>query len=224
MIYSSSRFNASTIAMEKYFPNFSISISKHSSGPEAGWKGSVQPIQTTSNLEELLDDIAMERPFYIQQGGAVFHHPDCKEIHQNYSWLNKIVDPHLAFDLEIKYWGGRKHPKAYVLSPTIPPYRRRHMYTDDSICAYAPWRNAWNWEHDTVADFMGLAIGWLIKWMIWNQTDTWIGEEVNHNPNYLLGIIGHDKQCWCGSGEKYKKCHQKLDEVQSRSLGRKLRR
>ena len=25
-------------------------------------------------------------------------------------------------------------------------------------------------------------------------------------------IIGRNDKCWCGSGEKYKKCHMKFDE------------
>lgn len=224
MVYSSSRFEASILAMEKYFPNFSLNISNNSSGPEARWRGAVQPIQTTNHLEELLDDIAVERLFYIQQGGIVFHHPNCKESHQNHNWSEKITNPGITFDLEVNYGGGMNHPKAFVLSPLIPSRKRKHMNFDGSICAYAPWRDAWNWKRDTVVDFMGLVLGWLIKWIVWDQTEIWIGEEVSHNTLYLLQAIRPDKQCWCSSGKMYKRCHQKSDELNARSLVRRLRR
>src|ERR1044071_8034874 len=163
---SSSRLEQSVVAMQEYFPNFSLRILEQSSGEEGRWRGRVQPIQTTDHLEELLDDIATERPFYIQQGGIVFHHPNCRANHQNHNWAEKITKPFITFEIEVKYWGGMKHPKAFIISPSIPAHKKRHMNSDDSICAYASWKDAWNWRRDTVVEFMGQILGWLIKWMV----------------------------------------------------------
>ncbi len=56
-----SRLEVSVEAMRHYFPNFSQSIRKIGIENVSVWQGSVQPIQSSEQLIELLDDIHNER-------------------------------------------------------------------------------------------------------------------------------------------------------------------
>lgn len=212
----SSRLGDSIELMRDYYPALSLAVSTTESGSEAIWTGRVQPIQTTDRLEQLLDDIHRERSIYVRPGGEVLHHPECISKHERHVWIDKLTNPRAIYELEIKYSGGKEHPKAYVLDPVLPEGRRKHVFGDGAICPYAPWKEVWLWEEHTVVDYMGHVLGWLIKWTVWDQTDTWIGPEINHDPGFLLRSVGPNRQCWCGSGKKYKKCHRVYDEAKAR--------
>jgi hypothetical protein len=213
---ASSPLAASVKGMRDYYPAFPLSFKDANEGRQAVWTGRVQPIRTMERLEDLLDDIHCERPFYVLPGGEVLHHPECAEEHTHHGWAEKLTNPHAVYELEVRYGGGRRHPKVYVRDPAIPEGKRRHMFGDGSICPYAPWQPIWQWEEHTVVDYMGHALGWLIKWMVWDQADIWIGPEMEHDPRFLLRTIGPNKPCWCGSGAKYKKCHRSTDEDSAR--------
>jgi len=202
--------------MRDYYPAFPVSFIETGEGRLAVWTGRVQPIRTTDGLEDLLDDIHNERPYYILPGGEVLHHNECTATHTDHGWAKGLPNPHAVYELEARYGGGRRHPKVYVRDPTLPEGKRKHMFGDDSICPYAPWRQIWLWEEHTVVDYMGHALGWLIKWTVWDQIDVWIGPEVDHDARFLLRSIGPNKPCWCGSGRKYKKCHKSTDEDNAR--------
>jgi hypothetical protein len=215
MTDDSSRLAASIEGMQAYYPALHLSIVKTEAGKLAIWRGRVQPIRTAERLEELLDDIYHERPFYILTGGEVLHHPSCRASHTS-RLGRKMTNPHAVYELEIRYSGGSRHPKAYVREPILSEKKRKHIFGDGSICPYAPWRQVWRWEYHTVVDYMAHALGWLIKWTVWDQADIWIGPEINHDPRWLLRTIGPNKPCWCGSGKKYKKCHRPTDEDKTR--------
>lgn len=209
-----SRLEASIERMRDYYPAFRSFIAETNQGREVRWIGKVQPIQTTDRLEELLDDIHHERLFYVLPGGEVLHHPTCAAKHMHHGWADKLTDPHAVYELEVRYGGGKQHPRAYVLHPVIPEDKRKHIFGDGAICAYAAWQHVWSGEEHTVVDYMGHALGWLIKWTVWDQIGIWIGSEMDHDPRFLLRSIGPNKQCWCGSGKKYKRCHRQADEAQ----------
>lgn len=211
-----SRLDASLEGMQAYYPAFSVRVSASGTERQAVWTGRVKPVQTSDRLEDLLDDIHHERPFYILPGGEVLHHPECEASHTHHGWAEKLTKPHAVYELEVRYGGGRQHPRAYVLDPVLPEEKRRHMFGDGSICPYAPWRQVWRWEAHTVVDYMTHALGWLIKWTVWDQVGVWIGPEMEHDPGFLLRTIGPNKPCWCGSGKKYKKCHRRTDEQSAR--------
>jgi hypothetical protein len=210
------RLEASIRAMQDYFPDFSLSIQMIGSGNIAVWKGKVQPIQSLEGLNELLDDIHCERPIHVMPGGEVRHHPTCTITHAHHDWMDKLKNPCLSFELEVRYNGGRRHPKAFIRAPVLPQHKWKHLFTDGSICPYAPWENIWRWDLNTVGDYMGHALAWLIKWIVWDQADIWIGPEKSHDRNFLLQNIGRNQKCWCGSGEKYKRCHLAQDETSLR--------
>jgi hypothetical protein len=211
------RLEASVEGMRDYYPAFSFSFVETAAGRLGVWTGRVQPIRTTDRLEDLLDDIHHERPYYILPGGEMLHHPVCSAVHENHGWAEKLSNPHAVYELEIRYGGGKRHPKAYVRDPALPEEKRRHTFGDGSICPYAPWHQVWRWEEHTVVDYMAHALGWLIKWTVWDQVGVWIGPEIDHDPRFLLRSIGPNKPCWCGSGNKYKRCHRPTDESSVRS-------
>jgi hypothetical protein len=213
MIDEAPRLDASIRAMQNFFPEFSLLLAPAGTGRMAVWKGRAQPIQTTEKLAELLDDIHHERPVYILSGGEVRHHSDCTAPHEHHDWAGKLDDLRIKFELEVKYDGGRRHPKAFVRNPPLPPCETLHLFSDGSICPYAPWESVWLWERDTVVDYLGHALIWLIKWTVWRQTGIWIGLEIGHERDFLLRSIGRNQECWCGSGVKYKRCHRERDQT-----------
>jgi hypothetical protein len=216
MADDSPRLDASIEGMRAYYPAFHLRVVETDRRRQAIWTGRIQPIQTTDRLEELLDDIHNEHNFYVLPGGEVLHHPTCTASHTNHGWAEKLTNPHAVYELEVRYGGGREHPKVYVRDPVLPKDNRPHTFGDDSICPYAPWQQIWRWEEHTVVDYMIHTLGWLIKWTVWTQAKIWIGPEMSHNSNFLLRTIGPNKQCWCGSGKKYKKCHKRMDEERAR--------
>lgn len=206
-----SRLGASIEAMRHYFPNFSRSIRKVGSRNVAVWQGSVQPIQSSEQLIELLDDIHNERPVKVIASGKIEHDSSCIATHRKHEWFDELKDFQISYDLAVVYDGSPSHPKAFVPNLVTPPHGYRHLNRDGSICAYAFWENIWLWQRDTVADYLGHALTWLIKWTIWCQVAVWIGPEVRHDPSFLVSEIGRNQQCRCGSGRKYKKCHLNAD-------------
>lgn len=203
-------------AMKEFFPDFSLSFQQNDSKCQAMWLGWVQPIQSADGLIELLDDIHQERPVHVMPGGEIRHKSSCIAIHQQYEWMNRLQGLRVSYELKVLYSGGRAHPKAFVRNLRIPPHGSNHIFQDGSICAYAPWQNVWRWNDDTVVEYLGQVLVWLIKWTIWCQAKVWIGTEVSHYPSELLQSIDRNDECWCGSGKRYKKCHLANDFNRSR--------
>lgn len=217
MDQESSRLEISKERMRDFFPAFSLYTLGEATHPELVWRGKVQPIRTKENLEQLLDDIHNQRPYFVMPGGEVLHHPECNAHHESHDWIDKLTRPHGIFELKVSYSGAKQHPTAHVIDPEIPENKRWHMFGNCAICPYAPWLEIWNWQEHTVVDYLGHVLGWLIKWMVRDQTGVWIGQEISHDPAFLLRSIGRNDECWCGSGKKYKKCHRLHDEKQSRA-------
>ncbi|MGB7923075.1 MAG: hypothetical protein WCF57_07510 [Pyrinomonadaceae bacterium] len=211
---TSLRLEASIEAMREYFPHFSLSGLPIGTGPTAVWKGWVQPIRSTDHLEELLDDLMHERPVIMKAGGIIEHNPDCAAEHCRHEWMEKVSNPFVEYKLEVQYDGGETHPSAYVRDPVVPYLKRRkHHYTDGSLCAYPSWFDMWRWDRDTVVQFMLHATEWLVKWTVWEQTSVWLGPEKDHNPGQLLREIHPEQQCHCRSGRKYGLCCRSKDEA-----------
>jgi len=213
---ASPRLIANIQEMQQYFPNFTFSTEKVDGIEVAAWRGRVQPIQSVENLAELLDDIHFERPAQIIAGGQVRHHPDCLAIHKQHTWLGKLNNLDDSYDLVVKYDGGKAHPKAFIHNLVIPSHGPKHLFENGLICPYAPWEEVWLWERDTVVDYLGHAVTWLVKWMVWCQAAIWLGPEFAHEPAYLIRTIERNQECWCGSGKKYKRCHLPDDERRAR--------
>ena len=211
MNQSALRLDASIKDMRLYYPQFSLSGLPIGTGPIAVWRGYVQPIEPCSEVVYLLDDLSQDRPVEILSGGTVRHCNGCCANHEEHDWMEEITNPHLGFELEIQYRGDATHPRAYVLQPDLPPSAWKHRL-GGAICAYAPWERVWQWQKQTVVDFMDHVLIWLIKAIVWLQAHVWIGDERSHSAEYLLQQIEPTAQCWCGSGKQYKSCHRPADQ------------
>ena len=211
---SSSRLDASIEAMRVYFPEFSLSGLPLGTGPVAVWKGRVQPLQSAEHLEKVLDDIFHERPVLMRASGIIEHRPDCTATHCHHDWMERLSNPYVEYKLEVQYGGSKVHPKAFVRAPVVPLFKRRkHHLSDGSLCAYPPWKGIWQWERDTVVDFMSHAVEWLVKWMVWEQAGIWLGPEMMHDRGFLLREIRPEQECHCSSGRQYGLCHMQEDEA-----------
>lgn len=206
------RFDASVRAMRDYYPAFTLEINATRTIPLAVWKGTVQPIQTAAHFYELLDDINNEKPVCVGDS-MVLHNHNCRARHTHRAWMDQVSNPYASYALRVSYTGGQAHPRAYIVNPAIPLNDRPHMFRDGAICAYPPWRDAWLWQCDTVVQFLDQVLIWLIKRTVWDQARVWIGAEMPHNTEFLSMIIKPDQQCWCGSGESFKDCHNRNLEL-----------
>ena len=199
--------------MRIFYPQLSLSGLPIGTGRVAVWKGAVQPIQTLSHLEYLLDDLACDRSVQVLPGGGVEHLNQCRAVHVEHQWMEEITNPFVRFTLRVEYGGGAIHPRAYVIEPDYPNLKWRHRFSDGAICPYAPWEKVWLWDKHTVVDFMDSVVIWLIKSIVWFQAHVWTGAERSHDADYLLGRIEHKAPCWCGSGKHYAHCHRFRDQV-----------
>jgi hypothetical protein len=199
-------------AMARRFPSFNVSTTTAGGVTVGRWTGTVQPIKTTSGLFELLDDLENDRDVYIV-GDEIRHLPGCGHTHCRHSWMDKLKDLNATFQLEIVYRGNETFPRCSVVSPAIPREKGMHMWADGSICAFLPAKDVWNWSRDTVADLMPDWLVWLVKWMVYNQSGVWIGAQHQFSPYYHLQILKSKDLCWCGSGQQYRHCHKKEEEV-----------
>lgn len=211
MEFSPEKMNQSVRVMREIYPTFQVGGRPIGTGAEAVWQGWMQPIRSSEDLEYMLADLAQNRSVRILSGGEVIHHPNCHRKHQELSLIKRLKKPDRAFKIKITYGSGRRHPQGFVLDPVIPPEERKHLFADGAICAYPPWHGVWDWQRNTVADFADQVAVWLVKWNVWQQTGVWLGEEMRHDKGFLLFNIKPNEQCWCGSGERYGKCHQASD-------------
>lgn len=198
--------------MKTNYPSFTVGGLPLGTGPEAVWKGWVQPICNLENLELLLSDLSNNHAVRVELGGEVTHNPDCRHEHESLPWLKKLKKPDAAYRLKVIYGGGAQHPQAFIIEPLTLRKNTMHTFTNGAICCYPPWKNVWNWQDNTVADFMDRVMIWLIKHTVWQQTGAWLGSEMPHDTAFLYRTISPFQQCWCGSGNLYGACHLKSDK------------
>ena len=201
--------------MEEFHPRLKVSYLTCMGSTIAIWRGWVQPIKSREELEELLDDLYHDRRIWVA-GDTVSHWGDCEEEHRHHDWMDRVSDPFVKYDMEVRHDGGRVHPKCRIHNLNITDCKRKHLNHDFSICPFLTSEGVWVWDRDTVADIIPHYLAWLVKWLVFDQTNKWIGSDHNHTPEYHLSLIGRNQQCWCGSSKKYKRCHLEWDEIQRR--------
>ncbi|HEY2497957.1 MAG TPA: SEC-C domain-containing protein [Candidatus Angelobacter sp.] len=197
-------------AMRDKFPQFTYQEILSNSGIVGTWRGTVQPIQTQQEVMFLLDDLYHNRPAYRVED-SIQHLPNCKEQHCHHAWLNEDLKLNRQFDLQLRYAGNEALPRCYVLAPQLK--KLKHTWADGAICAFLDSKREWKRGVDTVADFLPHALIWLVKWMVFDATETWIGAEHDSSPLYHLKVVGKNELCWCGSGGLYRKCHRIQDQI-----------
>jgi hypothetical protein len=213
MKFSPERLDASVRAMKADFPAFTVGGLPIGTGREAVWKGWVQPVRELENVELLLSDLSNNHPVRILPGGEVIHKPGCRQKHELLPWLKKLKKPDASYRLKVIYGGGPRHPRAFIIDPVTDRRTTKHTFTNGAICCYPPWENAWNWQDNTVADFMHYVVIWLIKHTVWQQVGLWLGDEMPHDTAFLFHSISPYQSCWCGSGETYGSCHRRSDKL-----------
>jgi hypothetical protein len=204
------RLDQSKNAMATEYPMFTYN-EEMQSGLSATWRGCVQPIRSQdAGTRLLLDDLAHDRPVYLV-GDEIRHLPGCTERHCEHAWMNQDLKLERHFDLYLKYMGVEALPRCYVLSPTLE--KLKHTWGDGAICAFMDSGKNWRRGVDTVADFMPHVLIWLVKWMVFEKSDVWIGSEHYSAPLYHLQTIRRNDLCWCGSGLPYRRCHRIQDQI-----------
>lgn len=211
------RLARSADAMRLSYPQLTF-VTESVAGLKAGvWRGVIRPIQSLEPLGEILDDIAHGRVVRVV-GGEVRHHPDCREQHHRQSWMDRVVAWRIQFHLKVRWDGGNADPRCWIVAPPVwTPERKKHIWGDGSICPFMS-SEAWDADRDDVVDFMAHVSVWLVKWMLWDQTDMWMGPEHAFSPEHHVASLQPTDCCWCRSGREYARCHLAVDrtEVASR--------
>jgi hypothetical protein len=205
------RLRRSAEAMAAEYPGFVFRREHLSSGSLIGvWEGEVQPVKALAELDEILDDLHHERLVRVV-GGEIVHHPECAARHCRHRWLDRLVYWRIRFHVKVAYDGTKADPRCWVLSPPVNVFgRQKHVWRDGSICPFLSSTD-WDADRDDVAEFMGHAIVWLLKWTLWDQTGVWIGREHQADPEYHLNTVRPHDPCWCRSAVPYTLCHLDRD-------------
>jgi hypothetical protein len=194
------------------FSNFLYEEIPGQRGPIGVWTGRVRPLQSIDGLRLLLDDLAHDRAVFFR--GSELHHLDtCTADHCGHGWPPDPAQLLREFELKVMWTGDQIVPRAFVLSPPIPPDKRPHMWGDGAVCAFLASDGVWMWHTNTVADFLPHVLIWLVKWMVFDQTALWIGSQHGNTPQYHLERVSAKAPCWCGRGLQYRKCHRPADLI-----------
>jgi hypothetical protein len=194
------------------FSEFSYEEVPGQRGPVGIWTGRVRPFQAVDGLRLLLDDLAHDRPVFCQ--GSQLHHLDtCAHSHCGHGLPPNPAQLIQDFDVRIIWGGDEALPRAFIASPLIPQEKKMHMWSDGAVCAFLASDRVWTWHTDTISDFVPHVLIWLAKWMVYNQTNVWIGSEHGNTPQYHLEHVHPKAPCWCGRGRQYRKCHRPNDLV-----------
>ncbi len=173
------------------------------------WKGELQPIRSTDELDSLLDDLEHDRDVDIIRGRdcQLAHNLECPEEHGKHRLTEQIVEPIRLFTVRIEDFGDGRMPDASVIEPFIPIEERRHHRGQDGICSFAPFEHPWA-KNDSMVEFTDQVLIWLLKQTVYSQTKEWLGRETRHDTPYLFNTIKAYDQCCCGSGKYYADCHR----------------
>lgn len=197
--------------MVEQFPNFAYSETSVAGERLGLWVGEVQPISSPTVPFDLVDDLYHNRPVVVSSTG-VQHWHECDAVHCHAGSHGMRLVPNqidMHFQLEVTYNGTSGMPRCRVISSSKPLLKQNHVWNDGAMCAFLA--SDWNWESLTVADAMRDHFIWLVKWMVFNATDTWIGSEHENHPAYHLQKVGKKNLCWCGSGIQYRRCCRPRD-------------
>lgn len=201
-------------AMKTHYPDFRLTLEVGEAGEIAVWRGVLQPLKQLTSVSAVLEDVEAERPVRVV-AGEVLHQPYCDVAHGAHPLATRLIYWRTRFEVRVEYDGSIRDPRCWVLTPPIPPDKRRHVWRDGSICAFMS-SEGWYADRDDVVDFMGHAAIWLIKWNLFSQTGVWLGPEHQGTPDYHLRVLTPGDTCWCRSGRPYGKCHRPSDQQMAR--------
>lgn len=196
--------------MAREYPGLEFNLNVDSTGiPVGEWQGVLVPVSTGEGLAELLEDLALDRLVYIEDG-SVFHLQQCQGRHGHLPSLDvRLVGR--EFQVLVRYTGGSELPRCYPLQPSPFVGKPKHMWKDRAACTMLASDCHWIPDKHTVALAVDFFLIWLIKWAVYRQTDKWLGSEHGAGPDYHLKTVARNAPCWCGDGKKYKACHRPDD-------------
>lgn len=196
--------------MLREYPQLNFILTRDSSGfPVGEWKGTLIPVSTDKGLDELLEDLALDREVLVKDG-SVFHLAECKGTHGQLPQLDvRLVGR--EYEVRIRYTGGPELPRCYPLRPSPFTGKSKHVWKDGAACTMLASDGLWNSDEHSVALAVDFFLIWLIKWTVYRQTGRWLGSEHAMSPDYHLRFVAPQAPCWCGSGKKYKACHRPED-------------
>lgn len=209
----SGRLDASVRAMDDRYPALTLISDGSDASCTAVWEGWLQPIGSLRDFDLIINDLHYNRPIMISEDGEILHNPRCKGPHDKPSIRKYLKRPSRSFKVRIEYAGRSRHPRAFMLDPVLVRRSGDHTFSDGASCAYPAWEDVWEWQRDTVADFIDHVLVWLVKWNVFDATDgaIWLGPQMDHDPTFLAATISPDAQCWCGNGKRYNTCHRLAD-------------
>jgi len=113
------------------------------------------------------------------------------------------------------YWKLGDFPK--VIGP------RHTNFPDGSICAFVPDDTTWS-RADGLLALIDLYSTWVIRHLYLEHFGRWPGPQ--HGPTALYRRIefSPDEWCGCGSGRRYRECHEAADRLLSEDEAREVRR
>jgi hypothetical protein len=197
--------------MRRSYPSLRIISSEDTAS--LVWKGWLQPIRSTDELDALLDDLDNDRPVEIVRGELyeLRHDRECRIVHAEHRLTSKIKEPIRLFRVLVEDFGDKRVPQARVLEPPIPADERRHNIGPDGICGFAPWKYPWNPDGSPIVGFVDHSLLWLFKQTVYSQSKHWLGSETPHTTEFLLKTIKPTEPCYCGSGKNYADCHRVMN-------------
>lgn len=98
---------------------------------------------------------------------------------------------------------------------------RHTNFPDASICAFGPgdWRRA-----DGVVALADFYSTWVIRQLYLQKFGRWPGRQHGASALYRRTEFSADEWCGCGSGKRYKECHQEADNSLSEEAAREEHR
>lgn len=219
MSSTSGRLDASIKGMVDRYPTLTLISDGSDTTSMVVWEGWLQPIGSLRDFDLIINDLHYNRPILLGENGEILHDSRCKGPHDKPSIRQYLRRPNRSFKVRIEYHGGSRHPRAFMLDPILVRRSGDHTFGDGASCVYPAWEDVWEWQRDTVADFIDHVLVWLVKWNVFDATGgaIWLGPQMDHDPTFLAATINPDAQCWCGSGKRYNICHRRADLLRAES-------
>ena len=209
------RLEANTAGMHEWYPSLTPSP-PHVNQAAAAWEGIVFPLASTTDDEwpMLASDLDQHEEVWLTRGGGVHHHRSCTTMHQQ---LQPPIRGIASFQISFRIRATLPRPPAVPYVQVLEPEVSRKLFPNhphiltigdiDVACPSLPSFDPFDWQRNTIVDYLDKTMLWLVRHAVWAQTGTWLGKGWPHDPRILACIIDRRSPCPCGSGKWYLACH-----------------
>jgi len=188
--------------------------------PVQVWEGLVTPFSDDrAEVLSIIADLDAARDIAIERGGALRHPKSCEAKHTLKDDLEGLMIQPLTYYMVVYQLEPPAHPRVKVVLPEISPLSFQghpHLYFNGEICTLFPPDGGWDGHRSSLADFLPHASVWLAKHQVWvamrasSRHPRFIGRDDAPHGAYA-DILAPDAQCWCGSGQRYGRCHRPIE-------------